>query len=124
LAKLDDIRAKLRTGELEAEMEEARDQLHKRYKINADGSNALIKFGRNRGLTLLQINQKEPSYLDFIRNSDFPEELKDVVRFIQTSDASKEIAQAASAIEGGPRKVRKGMTLREVRTALGDDDDD
>lgn len=104
MAKLDDIRAKLRTGELEAEMEEARDQLHKRYKINAAGSDALIKFGRNRGLTLLQIKQKEPSYLDFIRNSDFPEELKDVVRFIQTSDASKAIAEAASSIADKDKK--------------------
>ena len=119
MAKLDELRAKLRTGELESEMEESRDQLQKRYKINADGSNALIKFGRHRGLTLLQIKQKEPSYLDFIRNSDFPEDLKDVVRFIQTSDASKEITAAARAIG----KLSKGMALPEVRTALGDDDD-
>jgi hypothetical protein len=105
LAKLDDLRAKLRTGKLQAEMEAARDQLNRGYKINGDGSNALIKFGRHRGMTLLQIKQKEPSYLDFIRTSDFPDELKDVVRFIQTSDASKEIAAAASSIAGGPRKM-------------------
>lgn len=119
MAKLVDLRAKLRAGELQAEMEEARDQINKRYKVNADGSNALIKFGRHRGLTILQIKQKEPGYLDFIRNSDFPEELKDVVRFIQTSDASKEITAAARAIG----KLSKGMTFPEVRTALGDDDD-
>jgi hypothetical protein len=101
LAKLDDIRRQLRNGELEAK----KDQMNKAYKINAAGSDALIKFGRHRGLTLLQIKQKEPGYLDFVRNSDFPEELKDVVRFIQTSDASKEIAEAASSIAGGPRKM-------------------
>lgn len=98
MSKLDELRAKLRTGELEAELEARREQSNRIYKINPSGSDALIKFGRHRGLTLLQIKQKEPGYLDFIRNSDFPEELKDVVRYIQTITAAKEISLAADSL--------------------------
>lgn len=109
MAKLSELRSQLRTGELDAKLEESQDQLLKRYKINAAGSDALIKFGRHRGLTLRQIGVSDPSYLDFILKEAFPEELKDVVRYIQAVDASDEIRRAAEDIPG-PRDVARGLS--------------
>lgn len=106
MAKLNDLRTKLRSGELEAE----KDQQQKRYVINAEGTDALLKFGRHKGLTLTQIVKVEPAYLDHIRNGDFPEELKDVVRYRHLRELSKGIQDAAediekSSVEGGPRRM-------------------
>lgn len=111
MAKLSELRSKLRTGELEAELENGRDEREKRYKIGVDGKDALIKFGRHKSLTLGQIDVFDPGYLDWIVDSkpDFPGELKDVVRYIRAAGASDEILRAseeiASSIAGGPRKM-------------------
>lgn len=90
-------------------MAEQYDQRTKRYKINPTGTDAMLFFGRHRGLTLAQIKQKEPNYLDWIRGEAFPDELKDVVVHIQRRDHAKEIADAAHAIERAAADASVGM---------------
>ncbi len=100
MAKLDDLRARLRTGELEAELEAKRDQRDRRYKINQEGSDALLKFGAHHGLTLRQIKATDPTYLDWmLRESGFPDELKDVIRYIQTTDDSDVLRKLAKNMD-------------------------
>ncbi len=54
-----------------------------RYTISTGGDNALLKFGRHKGKMLTQIiDEGNSSYLDFILKESFPEELKDVCRYL------------------------------------------
>lgn len=55
----------------------------KRYKISADGKDALLKFGVHRGKSLSVLAVSEPSYVTWLLSQDFPEELKDVARYRQ-----------------------------------------
>lgn len=51
-----------------------------RYKISADGTDALIMFGKHRGNKLSDIADKDATYCDFIIREEFPADLKDVAR--------------------------------------------
>jgi hypothetical protein len=58
------------------------------YKINANGSDALLKFGKHRGRTVSWLVDHEPDYLRWmlrpqdmaVKSADFDEALLDVVR--------------------------------------------
>lgn len=52
-----------------------------RYKISADGTDALIMFGKHRGQKLSDIADKDATYCDFIIREEFPADLKDVARY-------------------------------------------
>lgn len=80
---LDVLRRLFRQGALQPEETAANSTL--RYKISADGKDALLKFGRHRGKTLSAIAKEDPTYLRFITTSDFPDELKDVARYLRES---------------------------------------
>lgn len=54
-----------------------------KYKISADGSDALIGFGKHRDKALSEIGKTDFSYLDFIIKDDFPDDLKDVARHVR-----------------------------------------
>jgi len=58
------------------------------YKINAEGTDALLKFGKHRGRTVGWLAVKQPDYLRWIlgaasdsRPDPFDDELRDVVRY-------------------------------------------
>jgi hypothetical protein len=54
-----------------------------RYTISTSGDNALLKFGKHNGKMLTQIVEEgNRSYLEFILKETFPEELKDVCRYL------------------------------------------
>jgi hypothetical protein len=60
------------------------------YKINSDGTDALLKFGKHRGRTVSWLAVERPDYLQWMLSSGgrgrvdrqpFDEELLDVVRY-------------------------------------------
>lgn len=81
-----------RLAELKQRSAASAGQVTGRYKISADGTDALIKFGKHSGKTLRQIANEDPTYLEWIlrANDDpqrafaaFDEALLDVVRYVQ-----------------------------------------
>ena len=67
------------------------------YKINADGTDALIKFGKHRGRTISWLAANRQSYLRWILNggkgrtdrTPFDDALLDVIRY-QLSEVGRE----------------------------------
>lgn len=53
------------------------------YKVSADGTDALFKFGKHRGRTACYLAQHDPDYLHWMLRSEdkFDHDLLDVVRF-------------------------------------------
>jgi len=62
-----------------------------KYRINADGTDALLQFGRFRGHTLskLVMTARGRKYLHWILDKDFDENLKEVCRY--TLEAHKRV---------------------------------
>lgn len=54
-----------------------------KYKIAADGSDALIMFGKHTGKKLSTLAVTDPSYLRWLRESDFPADLKELAKDLQ-----------------------------------------
>jgi uncharacterized protein (DUF3820 family) len=54
-----------------------------KYTISTTGDDAVIHFGKHAGktLTLLALGA-DRSYLDWMMAEDFPEELKDVIKYV------------------------------------------
>ncbi len=102
LPKLGDLRARLRSGSLERELEDRPDAGGLRqYKIGKDGTDAILLFGKHRGHTVKWVWKTEPDYLDWILGADFNRDLKDVVRFVkqQSKREADAMAMAAAAKE-------------------------
>jgi hypothetical protein len=59
-----------------------RDRPISNYVINVDGDDALLKFGKHSGKYLTEVARMEPSYLDWLVKNVYPEDLKDVARYI------------------------------------------
>ena len=57
----------------------------KRYKIEMDGCDALLTFGKHDGKTLKQVVKADRGYLKWIADpkNSFPEELRDVSVYVQ-----------------------------------------
>lgn len=54
-----------------------------RYKINATGDNAILKFGKHKGRSLTQIADRGSAlYLEWLLKQPFPDDLKDVCRYV------------------------------------------
>jgi RecJ-like exonuclease len=60
-----------------------------RYKISEKGDDALIKFGTHRGKTLVEIRRIDPTYLEWILKENFPEDIKDICRYILNKKSKK-----------------------------------
>jgi len=114
LTKLSELRRQLRTGELEAKLAErsGAPAALRQYSIDPSGTDALIKFGKHSGLQLSHIAQRDPGYLNWILESDFPSELKDVTREVLArrdgGEMSKAAEELAASFKGLGRKA--GMT--------------
>ncbi|MGW8177331.1 MAG: hypothetical protein ACWGQW_00820 [bacterium] len=53
-----------------------------KYKLSADGSDAMLLFGKFNGGNVSDIARKEPGYLRWMLGEDFAKELKDVIEHI------------------------------------------
>jgi hypothetical protein len=54
-----------------------------KYKVSADGTDALIQFGKHRGSTLAIIHAKDAGYLVWLGRQDWvPPDLMDVVKYV------------------------------------------
>jgi hypothetical protein len=53
-----------------------------RYVISKDGDDAMLEFGKHKGMMLSDILKTNKSYLDWINKEEFPEELKDVCKYL------------------------------------------
>lgn len=56
---------------------------NKRYVISMHGNDALMKFGKYSGKQLTDIFTIDKNYLDWILEQKFPNDIKDVCRFIK-----------------------------------------
>lgn len=71
---------------------EARAETHARckYTISMDGEDALLQFGMHNGKTVMQVLEKEPSYIDWIiKSAGFKADLKEVCRSCKAKFTSK-----------------------------------
>lgn len=136
MPKLADLRASLRSGALERELEDRPDAgALRKYKLNTDGSDAMLFFGRHRGRTLVQIWKDEPGYLNWVLESDFDSDLKDVVRYVQRdqprAQAAQDMNEAAKKLEAAMGETSKfvideiskaatkvGMSMKELAGTL------
>ncbi len=115
MTKLSDLRQQLRTGELEAKHAEHPDGgALRQYTIAMDGSDALIKFGKYKGQSLTQIVERDPAYMNFILENDFPRALKDVVRVVLARRDAGDMGKAVDELEA----VFKGKLGDEEREKL------
>lgn len=74
---------------------DARLQSFGKYKINTEGDDALLRFGQFTGSTISQLasgGARKRRYLQWILRSDFPDDLKSVVRFQQAAAVSAVLA--------------------------------
>lgn len=109
----------------------------RRYKASGDGSDALLQFGTHKGLTLKQIQKKDPAYLDKLIMSDVDRELKEIARDVQHQvklerDAAELDAASAALIENAGKigaemgkKARARLTeaeFRDGKTKIPDDE--
>jgi len=54
-----------------------------RYKINATGDDAILKFGKHKGRSLKEIAERgSGSYLEWLLKQPFPDDLEDVCRHV------------------------------------------
>ena len=54
-----------------------------KYKVSADGTDALLHFGKHRGSTLTIIHAKDKGYLVWLGRQDWvPSDLLDVIKYI------------------------------------------
>jgi hypothetical protein len=124
LVKIDELRRALRNGSLEDAMAEHPDapRALRRYKPSGDGSDALLQFGRHKGLSLKQIQKKDPAYLDRLIMSDVDSELKAIARDVQHQvkierDAAELDAASAALIENaGKIGAERGKAARSRLT--------
>ncbi len=114
MTKLSELRSQLRTGELEAKLAEGKDApaALRQYSIDPSGFDALIKFGKHNGLLLSLIAQRDPGYLNWILENDFPSELKDVTREVLARRDGGEMSKAARELEASFKGMgrKAGMT--------------
>ncbi len=93
----------------------------RRYKPSGDGSDALLQFGRHKGLSLKQIQKKDPAYLDRLIMSDVDSELKAIARDVQHQvkierDAAELDAASAALIENaGKIGAEMGKAARTAK---------
>jgi len=53
-----------------------------KYKISARGDDAMLKFGKHNGKWLSEIAKENKGYLEWILEQKFPDDLKDVCRYL------------------------------------------
>ena len=106
MVKIDELRRALRNGTQEDALSEHPDapRALRRYKPSADGSDALLQFGRHKGLTLKQVQKSDPVYLFQLLHTDIDKELKELIRDVQRQvkierDAADLDAASAALIE-------------------------
>jgi hypothetical protein len=99
--KLSELRKQLRTGELQAALAEqpSAGPSLRQYRLNKDGTDALILFGKHKGLRISQITKKDPSYLNWILEEEFTKELKEVVRYVLKARDGRALADLADEME-------------------------
>lgn len=112
MTKLSDLRKQLRTGELLSKLSEGdgAPAALRQYTLNAAATDALIKFGKHNGLLLTNIVKKDPGYMNWILENDFPSELKDVVRVVLAGRDADEMKGAAAELEAAFKKPREKPT--------------
>jgi hypothetical protein len=100
LTKLSDLRRALRTGTLEAELSErsAAPASLRQYKLNKQGTDAVLMFGKHKGEQLSFVVKKDPSYMNWILENAFPGELKDVVRHVLAARDATDMADATDKL--------------------------
>jgi uncharacterized protein (DUF3820 family) len=88
-----------------------------RFTISTDGTDALLKFGKHKGKTVSKIYEEDPHYLNWILRSDFPEELKDVIRYRQhvTSAEAKAELHGFKSLTADKREGETGKIKWENR---------
>jgi hypothetical protein len=52
------------------------------YRISDGGNDALLLFGKHRGYQLTEIVKKEPEYLEWLMDSSYGVDLKDIAGFV------------------------------------------
>jgi hypothetical protein len=77
-----EISEKIKSTKLVKKFKQIKDW-NNRYAISADGRDCLIKFGKYNGCTLSHIYGVDDGYLVWMLNEDFPNDLKDVCRFVR-----------------------------------------
>lgn len=74
-----------------------------RFKVSADGRDALLKFGEHRGRTLSWLSERHRGYLYWILKSDFPAALKDIARY-QLDKRDREMREADKELDASFRR--------------------
>ena len=80
---------KRRKGVDIGKMEEATEAVRKfgkaamraKYKISADGDDAVLLFGKHNGKEVSTLAKKNPDYLRWLLQQDFPEDLVEIVKY-------------------------------------------
>lgn len=52
-----------------------------KYRINANGTDALLLFGRHRDSKVSDVMETARDYLEWILDQEFPDDLKDIIRY-------------------------------------------
>lgn len=60
-----------------------------RYAISVSGEDAILKFGKHKGRKLTKIVEKNGKYLLWLLQQPFPDDLKDVCRYVLNKDRNK-----------------------------------
>ncbi len=106
----------MRTGELESELSERSDAdpALRRYKISDDGTDAILMFGRHKGLRVSDVDKKDPAYLNWILTDNFKSDLKEVVRYVQAQRLRRrDVAEMGKATRDLERSAKRAE--REAR---------
>lgn len=101
----------------------------RRYKASGDGSDALLQFGRHKGLTLKQIQKKDPAYLEKLIRSDVDSELKAIARDVQhqvkiardaaeLDEASAKLLESVAEIDAAGSKTLDDFRDKKARARL------
>jgi uncharacterized protein (DUF3820 family) len=52
-----------------------------KYRISAEGDDAVLLFGKHKGKEVSTLAKKEPGYLSWMLRQEFPEELLEIVHY-------------------------------------------
>lgn len=131
MVKIDELRRALRNGTQEDALSEHPDapRALRRYKVSASGSDALLQFGRHRGLSLKNVQKADPAYLDQLLRTDIDKELKDLIRDVQLheklakaaneqADAAAKLLASVAEIDAAGEKTLDKFRDKTARAAL------
>lgn len=131
MVKIDELRRALRNGTQEDALSEHPDapRALRRYKPSADGSDALLQFGRYNGLTIKQVQKSNPDYLSQLLQADVDPELKALIRDVQhqvkidqdaaeLDEAAAKLLESVAKIDAAGEKVLDDFRDKTARARL------